>query len=172
MTIAYRDATPADAATVQAVYVASFDPMFRHLYAPADYDAFMAEHDVASFAGHLGDPDYAVHLAETEGGHAVGFAKLGPTELPYDAAGRTCLDLKQLYLLDAAKGTGVADALLSWVVDEARRRGADELWLSVFSDNPRARRFYAKRGFAEVGGFKFMVGSHADDEILCRRMLA
>lgn len=170
MTITYRDATPADAATVHAVYVASFDPMFRHLYASADYDAFMAEHDVASFAGHLGDPAYAVRLAEDDG-RAMGFAKLGPTGLPYDAAGRTCLDLKQLYLLEVAKGTGVADVLLTWVVDEARRRGAVELWLSVFSDNHRARRFYGRRGFVEVGNFKFMVGSHADDEILCRRML-
>ncbi len=46
------------------------------------------------------------------------------------------------------------------------------MWLSVFSDNHRARRFYAARDFVEVGTFKYMVGNHADDEFLCRRMLA
>ena len=170
MTADYRDGCPGDAAAIRAVYVESFDAIFRHLYAPADYDAFMAGHSEAAFAAQLADEAYAFRVAES-GGRLLGYAKLGPPSLPYDPAGRRCIELRQLYLLEAAKGTGVAVALMDWAIVEARRRGAEEMWLSVFSENPRARRFYARYGFEEVGEFKFMVGSHADDEFLCRLRL-
>ena len=170
MNITYRDGTPDDAATVRAVYLESFDAIFKHLYKVEDYDAFIATQDEAAFRAQLGDSAYAFRLACLDD-VLVGFCKLGPPSLPYDATGRTCVELRQLYLLDVAKGTGIALVLTDWVVAEARQRGAVELWLSVFSDNPRARRFYARYGFEEVGEFKFMVGNHADDEFLCRLKL-
>ena len=170
MTAVTRDACVADAAAIRAVYVESFDRVFRHLYAPADYDAFMAGHTEDVFARQLDDEAYAFRVAEA-GGRLVGYAKLGPPSLPYDPEGRRCIELRQLYLLEDAKGTGTAAALMDWTLLEARRRGAEEMWLSVFSQNPRARRFYARYGFEEVGEFKFMVGSHADDEYLCRLRL-
>ena len=40
--------------------------------------------------------------------------------------------------------------------------------LSVYVDNHRARRFYEKRGFEEVGQYKFMVGNHEDDDRIMR----
>ncbi len=166
----YRDGCPADAAAVRATYLESFDAIFKHLYATADYDLFIAGQSEAHFAAQLGDEAYAFRLAEA-GGRVAGFAKLGPPSLPYDPAGRRCIELRQLYLLDDAKGSGIAVALLDWAIVEARRRGAEDLWLSVFSANPRARRFYERHGFEEVGQFKFMVGNHADDELLCRLRL-
>ena len=171
MTVSYRDAVPADAATVRPVYIESFDAIFKHLYAPEDYDIFIGGQSEAAFAAQLGDPAYPFRLAFMDE-RLVGFCKLGPPSLPYDPAGRTCIELRQLYLLDEAKGTGIALELTDWAVAEARGRGAAELWLSVFSDNPRARRFYARYGFEEMGEFKFMVGNHADDEFLCRLKLA
>ena len=108
------------------------------------------------------DPDGERTLA------ALGHDRVTMVGHRWDSA---CIELRQLYLLDEAKGTGIALALTDWAVAEARRRGAVELWLSVFSDNPRARRFYERYGFKEVGEFKFMVGNHADDEFLCRLKL-
>lgn len=170
MTGAYRDGLPADAARVRATYLESFDAIFKHLYSPEDYGSFIAGQSEAAFRDQLEDPAYAFRLAEHDG-RLIGFAKLGPPSLPYDPAGRTCVELRQLYLLEDAKGTGVATVLMDWVIAEATRRGAAEIWLSVFSDNPRARRFYARYGFEEVRPFKFMVGNHADDEFLCRLTL-
>jgi Acetyltransferases len=42
---------------------------------------------------------------------------------------------------------GAAPAL----VDEADKRGYEEVLLEVREDNPRARRLYLRHGFAEVG---------------------
>ena len=57
---------------------------------------------------------------------------------------------------------------MAWVIATARERGAADLFLSVFIDNHRARRFYARYGFEEVGSYAFMVGTHADEDIVMR----
>jgi RimJ/RimL family protein N-acetyltransferase len=58
--------------------------------------------------------------------------------------------------------------MMAWVIDEARRRQAGQLFLSVFVDNHRARRFYERCGFEAVGRYDFMVGTHADEDIIMR----
>ena len=44
---------------------------------------------------------------------------------------------------------------MDWAFDEARRRGAEELYLTVFIENHRARRFYDRYGFEAVGPLRF-----------------
>jgi RimJ/RimL family protein N-acetyltransferase len=84
---------------------------------------------------------------------------------------RPAILLDQLYLLSAHKGTGIACELMDWTLAEAARRSAQELYLTVFTENHRARRFYARYGFEEVGPYTYMVGNHADDDIIMRLAL-
>lgn len=169
MTIAYRDAAIADAPALLEVFSESFIDTFGHLYRPADLDAFMADNTEAKWRGFLADDDYATRVAEM-GGEIVGFAELAPRKLPYDGPEPT-LEIRRFYLLKRAHGTGIADRLMRWVLDEAARRGAKALLLSVFVDNHRARRFYERYGFHEVGRFDFMVGSHADQDLILRHVI-
>src|SRR3546814_18027384 len=60
---------------------------------------------------------------------------------------------------------------MDWAIDRARRRRADYLYLSVFTENERARRFYEKYGFETEGTYAFMVGNHADEDIVMRLTL-
>jgi len=71
-------------------------------------------------------------------------------------------------LLHEWRGAGVAHALMEWTMEEARVRGAREIYLTVYTDNHRARRFYERYGFQEVGPYKFMVGEQADEDIIMR----
>ncbi len=161
----YRDATPGDGATLDALFRRSFTVTFGHLYAPADLAAFLREFTPARGAAARGDPGYAFRLAEQDGA-AGGYATLGPPALP--GAPAASVELRQLYLADAAKGTGVAPALMDWAIATARARGATALWLSVYVENDRARRFYERYGFEDVGRYSFMVGSHEDEDRLMR----
>lgn len=169
MTITYRDATPADAALMADIGTRSFTETFGHLYTPENLAAFLVNHSEANWHGELTDPRYAVRLA-FEGGNAVGFAKVGPPSLPFEVTGPTA-ELRQLYVLKPWHGAGVAPVLMDWVLAEARRRGAAEIYLSVFIDNARARKFYDRHGFEAVGRYDFMVGTHADEDIIMRLKL-
>ena len=60
---------------------------------------------------------------------------------------------------------------MDWAIEEAKRRGAEQIYLSVFVDNHRARRFYDRYSFEAVGTYDFMVGTHADLDIIMRKQL-
>jgi ribosomal protein S18 acetylase RimI-like enzyme len=77
----------------------------------------------------------------------------------------------QLYVRPEYHGAGIAQALMDWAMDEARNRGAQALYLTVFIENDRARRFYDRYGFEAVGRYDFMVGNQADEDIIMRKEL-
>jgi diamine N-acetyltransferase len=167
--VAYRMATPADAALMAALGARSFTETFGHLYTPDNLAAFLENHSADKWRAELADPTFAVRLAEEDGAPA-GYCKLGPPSLPFEPRGVPA-ELRQLYVLRPWQGRGVAAVLMDWAIGEARGRGAGELYLSVFIDNHRARRFYARYGFEPVGRYDFMVGSHADEDIVMRLAL-
>ncbi|PVX31251.1 GNAT family N-acetyltransferase [Sphingomonas pokkalii] len=164
-----REATPADAAAIDALFRESFAATFAHLYAPEDLASFFAGFTVAGWTGELASPDFAFRVIE-DGEGLAGYCKLGPTSLPVTPEG-PAIELRQLYLRDRAKGSGAAQTLMGWALATARARGAAELWLSVYIDNHRARRFYQRYGFEDRGPYAFMVGNHADEDRLMRLAL-
>jgi len=166
MSIVYRDGGPEDAAALAALGRATFVETFGHLYTPENLVAFLENHREEKWRAELADPAFAVRLAE-EDGAAAAYAKLGPPSLPFETS-RSAIELRQFYVLKPWHGRGVASALMEWVLADARRRGAEELYLSVFVDNHRARRFYARYGFEQVGTYDFMVGTHADLDLVMR----
>ena len=164
--IVYRDAGPADAEALAALGRATFTETFGHLYTPENLAAFLETHSPAGWRAELSDPAFAVRLGE-EDGRAVAYAKLGPPSLPFEVTGPT-VELRQFYVLKPWHGSAVARDMMAWVLAEARARGAQQLYLSVFTENHRARRFYERYGFEAVGTYHFMVGDHADDDIIMR----
>lgn len=169
MTVTYRDATPADLPAVDALFRDSFVATFGDLYAPADLAEFLGGFTPEAWAAELAQPDLAIHLAE-EDVALIGFAKIADPTLPVEPAG-PALELRQLYLAEAAKGRGVANALMTWVTDQARARDAGELFLSVYVDNHRAKAFYARYGFEDIGKYEFPVGKQLDEDRLMRLAL-
>lgn len=169
MSVEYRMATPADAEPLAELGARTFTDTFGHLYQPSDLEIFLQNHLPENWQKELSDPAFEVRMAEQDG-RPVGYAKLGPPHLPFEPRGEAA-ELRQLYVIEEMKGQGVAQALMEWVIDRARHRRADHLYLSVFIDNHRARRFYEKYGFEPEGTYAFMVGSHADEDIVMRLKL-
>ena len=164
-----RIPTVADAGTIADLMATCFTATFGHLYDSADLASFLDGLTLERWRAELADPAFAFILAE-ENGAAVGFAKMGPHSLPVTPAG-PMVELRQLYLLAGQQGSGLAARMMDRVIATARDRGAGELFLSVYVDNHRARRFYERYGFEEIGVYTFMVGNHADEDHLMRLQL-
>jgi ribosomal protein S18 acetylase RimI-like enzyme len=175
MSFSLRRAGAADAATVRHLFHDSFTATFGHLYPPGDLAAFLEDASEASFRAACEAGDHAVMLAEGPGGEPLGYCLLGPYDLadhiPALLEGRRWWVLRQLYLTELAKGTGVADALTDWAIEESRARAVQDLYLTVWSENHRARRFYDRRGFEEVGNYPYVVGTTVDDDRILRLTL-
>ena len=162
--IEYRDARPEDGPALAKMATDSFVETFGHLYRQEDLDSFLnTAFGSDALPAQIGDPAYRIRVA-TEEGAIAGFCKMGPCGLPSPPVPEGAAELKQLYVLSPWKGTGVAQALMEWSLACARETGAPHLVLSVYSDNHRAQRFYARYGMVEIGAHPFMVGEQADDD--------
>ena len=169
MSLDYRMADSSDAKALAELGANTFIDTFGHLYQPDDLQAFLQNHSPENWHKELNDSAFEICVAEQDG-QLVGYVKLGPPHLPFEPRGEAA-ELRQLYVLEEMKGQGVAQALMEWVIDRARAQRADYLYLSVFTENHRARRFYEKYGFEPEGTYSFMVGNHADEDIVMRLKL-
>lgn len=166
----------ADAAALSACAQRIFCDTFAHMnYPPADLATFLEwAMGVDAYARLIADPAYALRIVRGADGAIVGFVKGGPNDLPLpdgDPLPAQTWELHQLYLDRSAQGSGIADAMMTFVEQEARARGTVALYLSVWVDNERAKRFYARHGFVEVGKNPFHVGSVVDDDRVWRKWL-
>lgn len=166
MNVRFRSAGPGDVEPLVALFRDCFRDTFGHLYDPRDLALFLQGHTPDHWRDQLESDDFAVRLAE-DGDELAGFIKLGPLKLPVEPAGKA-IELRQLYVPGAWQGSGIARELMDWATAETRRHGAGQLYLSVFNQNHRARRFYARHGFEDVGPCVFMVGNQADEDIIMR----
>ena len=167
--IACRAATPDDSEALHGLFDSVFCETFGHLYRREDLESFRSSFGIADWQRQLADPAFAVRVAEADGVLA-GYIKIGPVKLPVDRKSSSLL-IDQLYVRNEHHGTGIARELMDWAIGESRRRGAQALYLTVFIDNHRARRFYDRHGFEAVGRYAFMVGSQADEDIIMRKTL-
>lgn len=168
--IEVRDGASADAAAIGDFFAANFTATFGHLYSDRNLAIFLARFTPEFWSAELADPRFAFRVAEADGA-IVGTCKVGPMDLPVEDCGEGARELHQIYLAEAAKGTGLADEFMDWAYAEARRLGGDTIYLSVFTENHRARRFYQRHGFEDVGPYAFMVGDHEDADVIMRRPL-
>lgn len=106
----------------------------------------------------LQDAGITTLLVEHDG-RAIAYAQLRDHHVPDCVTGAVPVELWRFYVERGWHGRGVAAALMERVKAEARKRGAQTLWLGVWERNDRARAFYAKCGFADAGEHIFLFGT-------------
>lgn len=60
-------------------------------------------------------------------------------------------DIQTIAVNEQLRGLGFGGQLMNELLDEADRRGVQQIFLEVRADNPPARGLYAALGFTEVG---------------------
>lgn len=164
-----RRAIATDAAVLAALGASTFTDAFGHLYSREDLQAFIDEsHAVSAYETLLQSPLYALWLAETDG-EAIGYALAGPCGLPHADAKPEHGELKRLYVTARAQGSGIGARLFDEALAWLERDGPRTLWISVWSENYGAQRFYERYGFEKVGEYEFIVGQQRDHEFMYRR---
>lgn len=120
---------------------------YQGLLGPSIFDDLDAS--VGDVAAHWADLMQEGHYLwiVVDGNEVVGIAHAG---LPRDDEAPAALELTLLYLLEQAKGTGVASALLKTAIGDA------PCYLWVLDGNDRAAAFYTKEGFVPDGASREM----------------
>ena len=165
-----RRAEPADVPAVSLVAAASFLETFAGILSGADIVAHVARKSAPErFAEWIADPASRVTLATHPDGDApVGYSLLTtPADVGPVRPGDT--ELRRIYTMSAARGTGLGAALMARAIADARSMGHDRMLLGVLATNRRACDFYERQGFAIVGERRFLVGATwHDDRVYAR----
>lgn len=79
-------------------------------------------------------------------------------------------DIGAMYVCDSARGTGLADALMTALLEHASRI-VEQVQLTVNAENVRAIKFYERHGFREIGRIprSLRVGDRYYDDMLMFR---
>lgn len=156
--ILWRKATAQDAEALSVLGGATFLASFAHDHpGPALIQHIRDAHRPDYYRAAIADPAQMVLIGETPLGAPVGYAMLTPPDLPVESTADD-VEIKRIYLLGPWQGGGHGDTLMALLVEEARRRRARRLLLAVYPPNEKARRFYQRHGFAQIGETTFMVG--------------
>jgi GNAT superfamily N-acetyltransferase len=113
---------------------------------PVDLGYQGFDEELAALPGKYAPPRGALLLARDATGAALGCVGLRPL-------GEDVCEMKRLYLLPAARGTGLGPALAGAVITEARRLGYRELRLDTLPSMTRAIAMYSEMGFARIAAY-------------------
>jgi ribosomal protein S18 acetylase RimI-like enzyme len=141
-----RRARPGDAAAIAEVHARTWQATYEHVFGAERLAARVP--DLALWTRILANERVEVNVAEA-GGRIVAYVSVGPSR-DDDAEG----ELYAIYALPEAWGTGAGAALMQAGLDAMRAAGYRDAVLYVLDDNPRARRFYEREGWALDGGTK------------------
>lgn len=100
---------------------------------------------------HLADGSHIAGLALLDG-HAVGCGAIclyDEMPSPDNANGR-CAYVMNVYTVPEARGCGIARAVISWLIDQAKQAGAGKIYLET---TDAAHHLYVEAGFGPMTGY-------------------
>lgn len=171
MDIKVRRGEPADARLLADLAASTFRETYAVQNRPEDMALYVSRaYGQSQQEAELANPEMATLLAEV-GGQLAGYAQLRASAVPDSVRGVAPLEVWRFYVAAPWHGHGVAHALMQNVEQEARAREAQTLWLGVWERNERAKAFYRKCGFVDVGSQVFVLGKDAQtDRIMVRSL--
>jgi diamine N-acetyltransferase len=171
MTFLLRQALDRDAEALARFAAEVFAEAFGAQNNPDDLAAYLAEAFGPEVqAAEIADPSYRTLLLEV-GGELAGYAQLRRRPAPPCVTTPAPVELKRFYLAAGHRGEGLAARLMEAAAGAAVSLGGRSIWLGVWEENPRARAFYRKCGFEDVGSQIFVVGTDPQrDRVLVRRL--
>ncbi|HVW80483.1 MAG TPA: GNAT family N-acetyltransferase [Mycobacteriales bacterium] len=170
MDVVVRPAGEDDAAGIAGVHVASWKAAYAHAL-PANLLAALSVADRTAVWRRSLSAGMTVLVAE-QGRQVVAFAAVGPSR-DEDAAAGTVGELLAIYADPAHWDAGIGARLHEQAIESLAESGFREAMLWVLDDNPRARRFYERHGWAVDGATKqAQVGDTTVAEVRYRRPLS
>lgn len=146
-----RPARPDEADALAQLAAVTLRAAFERGIPAAHLEPYLARSFTpANAAAELSDPHVRLLVAE-HAGELGGYAKLQLGPGPDEVVAARPIELVRMYLQPGWYGRGAGKALMACSLDEARSLARDVLWLKVWDRNERARRFYSRWSFRDVG---------------------
>jgi ribosomal protein S18 acetylase RimI-like enzyme len=187
-----RRATASEAAQVSRLIGSTWAKFFAYSVSESDLETYLSTLlSEASIRAEIEDPSKYFLVAERrarlgpgwisnsdsgategqEGPMIVGVAQINLTTKKQGLITSNPVELNRLYIDPKEQGGGLAAILLDSAVHIAKEMRYDGLWLGVWENNARAKRFYEKMRFEERGEHYFWVGESKRRDLVMEKRL-
>ena len=162
--------TPSQLPALEILARQCFTETFGRLYSPEDLEHHLSTTCSAEYLAESLAQGDTVLVLTGEDGTLAGYAKYGAVGLPLPAPPHPDdREIHRLYIAAAYHGQQLGARLIEAMLNDPAMQRAPAIYLSVWSGNHRAQRFYHHYGFRHAGDYTYYVGNHADDEYIFRR---
>jgi ribosomal protein S18 acetylase RimI-like enzyme len=148
---AIRPAMPADRDRLRNLAISTYVAAFGAGFEPSDLAAHLKQKLSPNRVAEYLDRD-AVLIAESTT-VLLGYVQFGEADLPGWFA------IRRLYVTPSSQDQGLGSALMRAALADPRMQAAEQITLEVWEQNIRARKFYERFGFREIGRRPFVVAS-------------
>jgi len=141
-----RAATPEDAPGYASCHIACWQEAYGAIVSADFLSRMAAKHEAytAHYQAQLAAPGDCEYYSVLDGTSMAGFVILNRGAVAEYPGAR---EIWAIYLREAYWGRGHGKSLLEFAVAQLRPLAAQAIFLWVFEENHRARRFYEKNGF-------------------------
>lgn len=151
--------------------------LFTEAYGPTHPEPELSRYLARSFSvGEvrlaISDDDVSMFMVEDSSGVPIAYAYLrAASKPPSGVDGQHPAEIVRFYVDSACQGRGVGAALMDVCLTKAKERGADVIWLQVWTEAPWAVGFYQRMGFSVVDSAPFYFGDRIDNDHIMSRPL-
>lgn len=131
----------------------------------------LSTYSSASFDAAMADATTRIVVAEHRA-HLVGFAQVTLERGAPLAPGDKQAELVRLYVQEPFTASRIGTALLAQAELFVASQGFSVIWLTAWANNLRARAFYARRGYQDLGSTAFVFeGESHENRVLIKRLV-
>jgi diamine N-acetyltransferase len=169
MTVRVVSSGPSDANLLARIGETTFRETYSADTSAEEMDQYVAHAFArATIERELARPGSSFFVALVDGAPA-GYLKTNTGDVQTELREKQGFEIESLYVLREFQGSGVGRRLLDCAIEEARRQGAEYVWLGVWERNEKARRFWEKQGFIEFGSHPFQFGDVGHTDLMLKR---
>ncbi len=167
-----REANTNDAAMIAELAITTFDETFGHLFEDRHIllDYFERTFSEDKIRNSIQKENNVFWLTFVDD-KPVGYAKLKVHSSSEFVPIKNSSQLQKIYVLKEFLSLKIGLELQKTLLQKAADLGSEQIWLSVYVDNPRAINFYLKNGFVKVGEHQFQIGRYVFDFIVMNKNL-
>lgn len=146
------------------------DTYVRHGIKKSVADYVLSELTVARTAAYLAQIDTHILVAEMDG-LLVGYCQTLNGKRNVQVQAEHQAELDHLYVHPGLFGRGIGRQLLAEAEEHLRAQGVQQIWLTAWSGNDKALRFYPRVGYADIGATVFhLEGEDVPNRIFCKTL--
>jgi len=116
------------------------------------------------------NPSSEFYFAEYQN-EVIGYIKLNSKKAQTEIVTGTSLEIERIYVLKSYQGNGIGQFLLNTILQKAKEKKVEFIWLGVWDQNIRAIKFYERNNFKIFDTHPFMLGSEHQTDLMMKLVI-